>query len=783
MKRMLHLSLLFFLSLGLALSTAPNASAAQSPQVPLNPKTIPQFAQALPVLSVAGGTMDTVFGNQPLNVSMCEFDANILPTGTLLAGQQPKTRVWGYIVGSCPATTAPKDTYLGPVILNTRGSSTDITWVNSLPTVDQTGVLAWKFSTDQTLHWADPLGAEANACAGGIPAFGTLCAGNYGEILPQGVTAAPIPAVVHLHGGEVPPGLDGGPDAWFTSGSGTYKGHGYYSADGAPPNGAIYKYPNSQEAAPIWFHDHALGITRLNVYAGLAGGYIIADPDLVLPGGLHSYGLWYPTIPPAAPRPEPALPDEPTIPLIIQDRMFDNTGQLFFPADSAANILWSLNPEHPYWVPEFVGDTIVVNGKAWPFLNVQAKRYRFLFLNGSNARTYELSLPNPVTGAKVPFYVIGTDGGYLDAPAMTNVLTIMPGERYEVIIDFAGLAGTNLVMKNTGKTPYPRGAQPQGATVGRIIQFRVTAPPLSFVDSSYNPAGGTPIRTGNNAPANNNQKIVRLPGAPGGPAPNPTNVQLTRLLTLNEVLAPPSNATDPVTGLLTAYPGGPIEILVNNTKWTGKFSPGDCRSDFTPKPAGGTLQVPYTQCYSELPQEGDTEIWELVNLTADAHPMHLHAVQFQIINRQNFDLPKYNAAYNLQFPVIQNDPLYTGGVYIPGYGPPLTYDPTTASGNKYGGNPDVVPYLKQAPVLPVLQEQGWKDTVVVMPGMVTRLAVRWAPTDTAINAVGYFPFNPDGGHGYVWHCHIIDHEDNEMMRPTSITPNPAFTGTRAYTNY
>jgi len=460
--------------------------------------------------------------------------------------------------------------------------------------------------------------------------------------------------------------------------------------------------------------------------------------------------------------------------------MFDNTGQLFFPADSAANILWSLNPEHPYWVPEFVGDTIVVNGKAWPFLNVQAKRYRFLFLNGSNARTYELSLPNPVTGAKVPFYVIGTDGGYLDAPAMTNVLTIMPGERYEVIIDFAGLAGTNLVMKNTGKTPYPRGAQPQGATVGRIIQFRVTAPPLSFVDSSYNPAGGTPIRTGNNAPANNNQKIVRLPGAPGGPAPNPTNVQLTRLLTLNEVLAPPSNATDPVTGLLTAYPGGPIEILVNNTKWTGKFSPGDCRSDFTPKPAGGTLQVPYTQCYSELPQEGDTEIWELVNLTADAHPMHLHAVQFQIINRQNFDLPKYNAAYNLQFPVIQNDPLYKGGVYIPGYGPPLTYDPTTASGNKYGGNPDVVPYLKQAPVLPVLQEQGWKDTVVVMPGMVTRLAVRWAPTDLAINTQPeqlVFPFDPDGGHGYVWHCHIIDHEDNEMMRPTSITAKTEVTRT------
>jgi FtsP/CotA-like multicopper oxidase with cupredoxin domain len=170
--------------------------------------------------------------------------------------------------------------------------------------------------------------------------------------------------------------------------------------------------------------------------------------------------------------------------------------------------------------------------------------------------------------------------------------------------------------------------------------------------------------------------------------------------------------------------------------------------------------------------------------------MHLHAVQFQIINRQNFDVAKYNAAYNLAFqgepaPLPANCPK---GAYCPGYGPPLSYSPSVASGGKYGGNPDVpLNLLKQAPVLPALQEQGWKDTVVVMPGMVTRLAVRWAPTDLALNTPAaqlVFPFDPNGGHGYVWHCHIIDHEDNEMMRPTSITPNSAFTGTRrAYTNY
>jgi len=254
----------------------------------------------------------------------------------------------------------------------------------------------------------------------------------------------------------------------------------------------------------------------------------------------------------------------------------------------------------------------------------------------------------------------------------------------------------------------------------------------------------------------------------------PANPALTRLLTLNEDLALPVTVQDPVTGAAgTAYPGGPLEVLVNNTKWISQLNGGGCRGDFKSLTFTSPGGDPVTQCYSELPDEGSTEVWEIVNLTADAHPMHLHAVQFQIINRQNFDLAKYNAVYNAAFPT---------GVYTPGYGPPLVYKSYTdtnnqttvpldpRSGGKLGGNPDVFTYLKQAPVLPLLQEQGWKDTVVVPPGMVTRLAVRWAPTDTAINAVGYFPFNPDGGHGYVWHCHIIDHEDNEMMRPTSITP-------------
>ncbi len=731
----------FFVSLWIV-STALGAA---SPQIPIAGSAIPQFAQPLPLLSVQpGGTVATLIGNQPLAIRMCEFDANVLPPGTFLPGVQPATRVWGYIAGaSCP--TSPQDTYIGPVIVNQRGSSTDITWINDLGDTATTQVLAWKYSTDQTLHWADPLNNEANGCnmMGGIPMFGSDCAQNY---------SGPIPAVVHLHGGEVPPEIDGGPDAWFTS-DGLLRGHGYYSSGGVAGNRSLYRYPNTQEASPIWFHDHTLGATRLNVYAGLAGAYFISDPALALP----------PNLPPLTE----------VVPVVIQDRMFDVGGQLFFPADSAANFLWTPNPEHPYWVPEFVGDTIVVNGKAWPFLNVQAKRYRFLFLNGSNARTYEMSLLNPATGAVgPPLWVIGTDGGYLDSPvkldpALGRKLLMQPGERYEVIIDFAGYAGTNLIIRNTGRTPYPRGAPPQGSTLGRILQFRVGTAPAA--DASYNPASGVLLRTGA-------QKIVRLADPATGTLAPGVTVAKRRQLTLNEVMGMAMTATDPVTGLVTNYPGGPLEILVNNTKWTGE-SPRPY-PDFTPITVNGV-----TTFYSELPREGDTEVWEIVNLTADAHPIHLHLVQFQLINRQNFNFNSYLTAYNTAFPCQGAGCI---GTFIPGYGPPQDYRAANnpLSGGKDGGNPDVgliskkgKPIYLQGPVNPPQpNEAGWKDTIISYPGQVTRIAVRWAPTDLPITAAAsalFYPFDPGSvnGHGYVWHCHIIDHEDNEMMRPDVVRLN------------
>ena len=806
------------LTVALAVIAVGAIQAAQSPQMPLAPAAIPQFVNQLPLLSAAGGPIQTVFGNGNVTIHMCEFKARMLPptfvppAGSTYAGY---TWVWGYLpdptgTSTCadlvdlydvPDGSGILETYTGPVILNERAtaaspSPTSLTWVNDLPNTAATNVLAWKYSTDQTLHWADPLNSEPdnNMCnhMAMFPAWDTVnskpdpCAENY---------AGPIPAVIHLHGGEVPPELDGGPDAWVTS-DGLKTGHSYYTFPGAPANGATYNYANTQEASPIWFHDHALGITRLNVYAGLAGGYLISDLAMTLPTGLSAYGLSRGGVVGAS---------ELTVPLVIQDRMFDTNGQLFFPSDSAGNFLWTTNPEHPYWVPEFLGDTIVVNGKAWPNFNVEPKRYRFLFLNGSNARTYEMNVVDPAGGAAPNFYVIATDGGYLNGPVMVKKLTMMPGERYEVILDFSvATVGAKLQIKNTAKSPFPNGVAPKGATLGNILQFTVgtcSSGQCGAADTSFNPAAaGATIRAAG-------QKLVALPGAPGGPAVVTAagatqNVQKTRALTLNEVMGMPAIVTDPVTGVLnTAYPGGPLEILVNNTKWSGErvisVSGGhytfERRTDFT-----GITVGTNTTYYSELPQEGDTEIWEIINLTADAHPMHLHLVQFQLISRQALDTGKYGAAYAAAFPGGGWDPMLGAacapGVFCPGFGPPLNYDPSAASGGKYGGNPDVAAigktgkplYLPGKPMSPNANEAGWKDTVIVYPGQVARLAVRWAPTDLPLRTTGnlaslFFPFDPSGGydvntntggHGYVWHCHIIDHEDNEMMRPDVVTLNP-----------
>jgi FtsP/CotA-like multicopper oxidase with cupredoxin domain len=326
-------------------------------------------------------------------------------------------------------------------------------------------------------------------------------------------------------------------------------------------------------------------------------------------------------------------------------------------------------------------------------------------------------------------------------------LVLMPGERADVIIDFAGLpVGTQLVLRNVARAPYPAGATPNGKTIGRIMQFRVVAPAVAGqADTSYNPAAPTiPLR---------NTPIPRLVNPATG---TPTVVpDVKRQLTLNEVMGLPCTI-GPI-----MYPGGPLEVLVNNTKYMGdstRNDPGGLQ-DFTAKDIYGVITY-----YSEFPKEGDTELWEFINLTADAHPMHFHLTQVQLLNRQNFDLKKYNAAYAAAFP---------GGMMIDGFGPPKDYNvPNALPDGAIGGNPGVTPFLKGAIIPPNPNEAGWKDTIMVLPGQVTRIMVRYAPTDTTVGVKGAFPFDPNHGHGYVVHCHIVDHEDNEMMRPFSVLTDP-----------
>ena len=664
----------------LLLFISSNILAQLTGQVPFPGKNIPKYVDPLPNFAGAHVTGTNI------TVQAKEFQQKVLSTGFVYPTfYSAGTYVWGYEVdGNGPH-------YPGWTVEATRGVPTTITYVNALP---NSPFLYNYLYIDQTLHWANPNGLAMN------------------DPLRMFRYAGAPPIVTHMHGAEVMSEYDGGPDQWYTT-DGT-QGPGYRTYSATTSNSAVYYYPNDQEAATLWFHDHTLGATRINVYAGLAAFYFLRDPSSLDTGIPAAGGL-------------PAGNYE--IELAIQDRMFDTNGQLYFP-----NL--GINPaDHPFWIPEFFGDAIVVNGKTWPFFNVEPRRYRFRVLNGSNARFYSLTLGN-----KAPsIWVIGTDGGLLDTPvqiAFPQELLIAPGERFDIIIDFTGFANQTFTLTNNAKAPYPNGATPDPQTVGQIMQFRV-ASTLVGTDNSYNPASLGALRV---------TPIVNLRTA---------TPDVKRRLTLKEIMGA----------------GGPLEVLVNNSKWNGK-RPGTNLND-SPVPITGWIPDGQGNYLSEHPQVGATETWEIVNLTADAHPIHLHLVQFQLINRQQFQLNKYLKAYNALFPGgTYNGVTYVPGTFIPAYGPPLDYFTADATGF-IGGNPDVTPYLQGKVNLPFPEEMGWKDTYKMYPGEVTKVMVRFAPQDNAAGSTtagtNYFTFDPTTGPGYVWHCHIIDHEDNEMMRPYNLT--------------
>jgi spore coat protein A, manganese oxidase len=463
----------------------------------------------------------------------------------------PATRLWGY-----------EGQYPGPTIEVEKNEKVNVLWANHLPERHFLPV-------DKTIHGANK----------GAPEVRT---------------------VVHVHGGTTPASSDGHPDAWFTRG---------FKQKGPQFKRKVYHYPNQQDATTLWYHDHALGITRLNIYAGLAGFYLVRDRherSLSLPKGKYE------------------------IPLIIQDRSFHEDGSLFYPSKPQPA---SPKLPTPSIVPDFFGNFILVNGKVWPYLEVEPRKYRFRLLNASNERSYTFSL-----SSGQPFFQIGTDGGFLQAPILVKQITLFPAERVDVIIDFSAHKGQQIILRNTGANANPK-------TTGLVMQFRVSLP-LSGKDESTIPSR---LKTIHRFPLNRVQKI--------------------RNLTLVEKK--------------DRY-GRPL-VLLNNKRW----------------------DAPAT----ETPRLGNIELWNLINLTVDTHPIHIHLIDFFILNRQPFDVQHFKRSGKIRF---------TG-----------------------------------PPVPPAPYERGRKDTVRAESGKVTRIITT--------------RFGPYTGN-YVWHCHILEHEDNEMMRPLIVKP-------------
>ncbi len=388
-----------------------------------------------------------------------------------------------------------------------------------------------------------------------------------------------VRSVIHLHGGRTPADSDGYPEDWAT-----------------PGKSQTCFYPSRQEAALLFYHDHTMGINRLNIYAGMQGLFLVRDEvedRLNLPKGKYE------------------------IPLLICDRLLRTDGQLEYPV--------SPNPNAP-WVPEVFGNAILSNGKLQPYLDVEPRKYRFRVMNGSNGRFYRFSLAN-----KAGFHQIGSDQGLLATPVAIQRSVLAPGERADWIIDFSQMKSETLKLQSDTFS---------------VLQFRV---------------GRGPVRDTSDMPST----LRRLPSL------SESQAVLTRRLTLDERMDPVQQS---------------MGMLLNNTPW----------------------HMPAT----EKPVLNTTEIWELINLTEDSHPIHLHLVRFQILDRRPFDV------FNYQLKQVVR--------YI---GPAMAPDPV---------------------------DRGWKDTARVDPGTVTRIIV---------------PFQGYAGR-YVWHCHILEHEDNEMMRPFEVLPAP-----------
>lgn len=543
-----------------------------------------------------------------------------------------------------------------------------------------------------------------------------------------------IPMVVHLHGGEMPSNSDGGPTAWFTPG---YKllGPGFlHNAS------SLSTYPNKQEATTLWYHPHDQGLTRINVYTGLAGYYFLRGPDeeaAKLPGWSGDDKVQEVTPAGKVSTFNGSNTYLPEIEVAIQDRMFNVKGELFWPVNPT-------NPDiHPFWTPEFFGDLFTVNGKTWPYLSVAPRKYRFRFLDGCNARFLNMWLKNLSTDAAGPVInVIGTDGGLLDNPIAldpTNSQTLFmaPGERFDVVVDFSGIPnGTVFTLMNNAAAPYPTGDPVVVGTTDRIMQFVVNG---NMVASGGGAGTDKSLLPSSLRPAHPMVKLTDFSGnLSAGVTPD-----VKRQIILNEITAA----------------GGPAQVLFNNSHFdTSSPIPG------APPDFGGP---------TELPREGTVEQISIINTTVDAHPIHIHLLQWQLVKRQAYDVTGFMNAYDAAWAPRGLGEWPAGLGYPGGSGSPLDYNTPNTDG-AVGGNPAITPFLT-GPIKPAdPDERGWKDDIKSFPGEVATYIVRIAPTDKPIGASQQdllFPFDPSIGPGFVWHCHIIDHEDMDMMRPLMIQPS------------
>jgi spore coat protein A len=458
----------------------------------------------------------------------------------------------------------------GPTIEAVRGKPIEIYWHNNLP-------VQHIFQIDPNIHGAMP-------------------------------PAPAVRTVPHLHGARTRSESDGLPDKWF-----------------APGTAAHYSYSNDQPAATLWYHDHAVGITRLNVYAGLSGFYLLRDDverNMELPAGDYE------------------------IPLLVQDRTLDENGQLVYAPTFDDGM-----PLAPgAWGSEFFGQLPVLNGAIYPYLNVEPRPYRLRVLNGSNSRFFNFYFnlakrPTDIP-ALVSFHQIGTDGGFLPRPVSLSKVLLGPAERADLVIDFSELAGRTVTLSNDAAAPYPgwNFATARHAQLYELMQFRVS---LSLSGKS---------------------KSVDMTTSFSLPPLNADEAVLTRDFVLSEQMD---------------AQGHSVSMLINGKR--------------------------YDDPVTESVKLGSVEQWRFINATDDAHPMHLHLVQFQILHRQGFDIGAFRGG---KLQLIGN------------------------------------------PRPPAANEAGRKDTAVVNPGDVLTIIVRF-----------------EGYTGkYVFHCHMLEHEDNDMMRPYEVVP-------------